>query len=79
MYICCVDVNRSIAFHPEGACLYAAADDLLKVYGWEPARTYDSLHLPWGRATDIAIAQNQLVGGQTGPPPPPPSGTYAAI
>ena len=41
--------------------MYAAADDMLKVYGWEPARTYDSLHLGWGRVTDIAIAQNQLV------------------
>jgi katanin p80 WD40 repeat-containing subunit B1 len=32
------------------------------VYGWEPARTYDTIHMGWGKIQDIATAQNQLIG-----------------
>jgi hypothetical protein len=32
------------------------------MYGWEPARTYDTIHVGWGKIQDIATAQNQLIG-----------------
>ncbi|XP_047477119.1 katanin p80 WD40 repeat-containing subunit B1-like isoform X4 [Penaeus chinensis] len=53
---------RTIAFHPDGDCLYAGSPDILKVYGWEPARTFDTVAMGWGKIQDIAIAQNQLIG-----------------
>ncbi|KAK2164598.1 hypothetical protein LSH36_61g05001 [Paralvinella palmiformis] len=53
---------RSICFHPDGLCLYAATQDTVKVYGWEPSYSYDSLTVGWGKVADVAIAQNQLIG-----------------
>ncbi|KAB7499121.1 Katanin p80 WD40 repeat-containing subunit B1 [Armadillidium nasatum] len=38
------------------------ATEVLKVYGWEPSRTYDTVAMGWGKVQDIAIAQNQLIG-----------------
>lgn len=54
---------RCIYFNPEGECLFSGAQDLLKVYGWEPARTFDTLVMGWGKVTDIAASQNQLIAG----------------
>ena len=34
---------------------------MLRVYGWEPTRCFDTLATAWGRVADIAIAQSQLV------------------
>ena len=56
---CCC---RCIYFSPGGECLFAGSQDALKVYGWEPARSYDSLAVGWGKIQDIATAQNQLIG-----------------
>lgn len=53
---------RTIAFHPDGDCVYAGSPDVLKVYGWEPARTFDTVAMGWGKIQDIAIASNQLIG-----------------
>ncbi|XP_069695123.1 katanin p80 WD40 repeat-containing subunit B1 isoform X2 [Periplaneta americana] len=53
---------RCIYFSPGGECLYAGSMDVLKVYGWEPARTYDTIPMGWGKVQDIATAQNQLIG-----------------
>ncbi|XP_066973064.1 katanin p80 WD40 repeat-containing subunit B1 isoform X9 [Macrobrachium rosenbergii] len=53
---------RTIAYHPDGDCLYAGSPDVLKVYGWEPARTFDTVAMGWGKIQDIAIASNQLIG-----------------
>lgn len=53
---------RCIYFSQGGECLYAASQDVLKVYGWEPARTYDTISMGWGKIQDIATAQNQLIG-----------------
>ena len=52
---------RSIFFSHGGECLLAGCQDVLKVYGWEPARTFDTIPVGWGKIQDIAIAQNQLV------------------
>lgn len=54
---------RKIAFHPEGKALVSGAKDILKVYGWEPTRLYDSLVVSWGRLADICVSENQLVAG----------------
>jgi len=53
---------RSIYFHPEGKCLFSAAQDGLRVYGWEPCRTFDCIPLPWGRIQDMAVTASQLIG-----------------
>jgi hypothetical protein len=53
---------RCIYFHPEGECLFSGTVDGLRVHGWEPSRTFDSLGLGWGRLADLATASNQLIG-----------------
>ena len=52
---------RSIYFHPEGKCLFSAAQDGLRVYGWEPCQILDCIPLPWGRIQDMAVTSSQLV------------------
>ena len=54
-------IYRSIFFHPDGTCLYSGISDMLKVYGWEPSRCYDTIPMSWGGVADISIAHNQLV------------------
>jgi len=56
LYFC-----RQIRFHPEGSCLFSGGKDLMKVYGWEPSKCYDSIPLGWGEVADMAVTQNQLV------------------
>jgi len=53
---------RCIYFHPEGECLFTGTPDTLRVCGWEPVKTMDSISLSWGKVTDIATASNQLIG-----------------
>ncbi|XP_076470194.1 katanin p80 WD40 repeat-containing subunit B1-like isoform X2 [Babylonia areolata] len=53
---------RCIAFHPEGTCLYSGGKDRLKVYGWEPARCYDTVPVDWGNVGDVSVCDNQLIG-----------------
>lgn len=53
---------RKVFIHPEGWGAYAACQDYLKVYGWEPAVCYDSVNVGWGKPTDIVVYQNQLIG-----------------
>lgn len=62
MAIYCSFDYRCINFSQGGECLYAGSVDVLKVYGWEPARTYDTIPMGWGKIQDIATAQNQLIG-----------------
>lgn len=50
-------------FDPAGDHLYAGCPDVLRLYGWEPARTLDTLAMGWGRVVDLAVANTQLVGG----------------
>lgn len=56
-------VVRCIYFNPDGACLFTGADDLLKVYSWEPTKTYDTLVMGWSKLADISVSQNQLIAG----------------
>uniref|UniRef100_A0A1B6E1F0 Katanin p80 WD40 repeat-containing subunit B1 n=1 Tax=Clastoptera arizonana TaxID=38151 RepID=A0A1B6E1F0_9HEMI len=53
---------RCVTFSPNGQCLYAGAQDFLKVCMWEPARTIDTVPISWGKVQDIAIANTQLIG-----------------
>lgn len=52
---------RCLYFSQGGECLFAGSHDVLKVYGWEPGRTLDTIPTGWGKVQDIAVAQNQLV------------------
>ncbi|XP_015592392.1 katanin p80 WD40 repeat-containing subunit B1 isoform X2 [Cephus cinctus] len=53
---------RCLYFSQGGECLFAGSTDVLKVYGWEPSRTLDTVPTGWGKVQDIAVAQNQLIG-----------------
>ena len=53
---------RCIHFHPEGDCLFSGSMDMLRLVGWEPINTLDSLPIGWGKVNDIAVASNQLIG-----------------
>ncbi|XP_069112641.1 katanin p80 WD40 repeat-containing subunit B1-like [Argopecten irradians] len=52
---------RRIFFHPEGQCMFSGGRDTMKVYGWEPAKCYDSIPMSWGEVADMGVAQNQLI------------------
>ncbi|XP_051568935.1 katanin p80 WD40 repeat-containing subunit B1-like isoform X2 [Myxocyprinus asiaticus] len=52
---------RSILFNPDGSCLYSGSENTLRVYGWEPDRCFDVVHVGWGKVTDLAISNNQMI------------------
>lgn len=54
---------RTILFSNDGGCLLSGGRDALRVYGWEPERCFDTVPVPWGRVSDLAICNNQLVSG----------------
>ncbi|XP_038069897.1 katanin p80 WD40 repeat-containing subunit B1-like [Patiria miniata] len=53
---------RALVFHSEGNFLYSGSQDMLHVYGWEPACCYDTFSMGWGRVADLAVASSQLIG-----------------
>ncbi|XP_054714452.1 katanin p80 WD40 repeat-containing subunit B1-like [Uloborus diversus] len=54
---------KCIYFHSSGLCMFCGSHDILKVYGWEPECTFDSVLTGWGKVCDMAITQNQLIAG----------------
>ncbi|XP_042908828.1 katanin p80 WD40 repeat-containing subunit B1 isoform X2 [Parasteatoda tepidariorum] len=54
---------RCVYFHSNGLCMFSGSQDSLRVYGWEPSLTYDSLLTGWAKVYDMAMTQNQLVAG----------------
>ncbi|XP_022238282.1 katanin p80 WD40 repeat-containing subunit B1-like [Limulus polyphemus] len=54
---------RCIYFSPDGECVFGGAQDVLKVYGWEPSRTFDTVVMGWGKVADISTSQNELIAG----------------
>ncbi|CAG2120805.1 unnamed protein product, partial [Medioppia subpectinata] len=54
---------RQIIFHSDGKAIFSGARDVLKVYGWEPARTYDTLIMGWGKISDLSVCDSQLIAG----------------
>lgn len=53
---------RSIYFNADGLCLYCGSQDVLRVYGWEPARIYDCEETQWGKIVDMSTTNSHLVG-----------------
>uniref|UniRef100_A0A3Q4I751 Katanin p80 (WD repeat containing) subunit B 1 n=1 Tax=Neolamprologus brichardi TaxID=32507 RepID=A0A3Q4I751_NEOBR len=53
---------RCICFSPDGSCLYSGATDSLRVFGWEPDRCFDAVPVSWGKVSDLAICNQQLIG-----------------
>ncbi|GIX76643.1 katanin p80 WD40 repeat-containing subunit B1 [Caerostris darwini] len=54
---------RCVYFHSSGLCMFSGSQDSLKVYGWEPGCTYDSLITGWGKVSDMTMTSTQLVAG----------------
>lgn len=54
-------VVRSVLFNPDGSCLYSGSENTLRVYGWEPDRCFDVVHVGWGKVSDLAISNNQMI------------------
>ncbi|KAM7405602.1 hypothetical protein PAMP_000037 [Pampus punctatissimus] len=53
---------RCIFFSPDGSCLFSGATDSLRVYGWEPDRCFDMVPVGWGKVSDLAVCNQQLIG-----------------
>lgn len=53
---------RCIFFSPDGGCLYSGSSDTLRVFGWEPDRCFDVVSVGWGKVSDLAICNQQLIG-----------------
>uniref|UniRef100_A0A673JFD7 Katanin p80 WD40 repeat-containing subunit B1 n=1 Tax=Sinocyclocheilus rhinocerous TaxID=307959 RepID=A0A673JFD7_9TELE len=59
---CETGVVRSILFNPDGSCLYSGSENTLRVYGWEPDRCFDVVHVGWGkvRFNSVCHLQNNV-------------------
>ncbi|KAM8946224.1 katanin p80 WD40 repeat-containing subunit B1 [Pelodytes ibericus] len=53
---------RAILFSSDGGCLFCGGRDSLRVYGWEPERCFDTVPVAWGKVSDLAVCNNQLIG-----------------
>ncbi|KAF6725989.1 Katanin p80 WD40 repeat-containing subunit B1 [Oryzias melastigma] len=53
---------RCVCFSPDGSCLFSGATDSLRVFGWEPDRCFDVVRVWWGRVSDLAVCNQQLIG-----------------
>ncbi|KAK2920484.1 katanin p80 WD40 repeat-containing subunit B1 [Channa argus] len=53
---------RCMLFSSDGSCLYSGATDSLRVFGWEPDRCFDVLPVGWGKVSDLAVCNQQLIG-----------------
>uniref|UniRef100_A0A8D3E2X3 Katanin p80 WD40 repeat-containing subunit B1 n=1 Tax=Scophthalmus maximus TaxID=52904 RepID=A0A8D3E2X3_SCOMX len=49
-------------FSPDGGCLFSGATDTLRVFGWEPDRCFDTVPVGWGKVSDLAVCNQQLIG-----------------
>uniref|UniRef100_A0A3P9NTB6 Katanin p80 WD40 repeat-containing subunit B1 n=1 Tax=Poecilia reticulata TaxID=8081 RepID=A0A3P9NTB6_POERE len=53
---------RCLLFSPDGSCLYSGTSDSLRVFGWEPDRCFDTVPVGWGKVSDLAVCNQQLIG-----------------
>ncbi|XP_045888276.1 katanin p80 WD40 repeat-containing subunit B1 isoform X2 [Micropterus dolomieu] len=53
---------RCVFFSPDGGCLFSGSTDSLRVFGWEPDRCFDVVPVGWGKVSDLAVCNQQLIG-----------------
>ncbi|CAI5463579.1 unnamed protein product [Closterium sp. Yama58-4] len=53
--------TSALAFSPQGDALFAPCTDHLKVWGWEPIRCFDSVHVGWPKVADVSVNDTSLV------------------
>ncbi|CAB1448805.1 unnamed protein product [Pleuronectes platessa] len=53
---------RCVSFSPDGTCLFSGGTDSLRVFGWEPDRCLDVVTVGWGKVSDLAVCNQQLIG-----------------
>uniref|UniRef100_A0A8C9YUQ5 Katanin p80 WD40 repeat-containing subunit B1 n=1 Tax=Sander lucioperca TaxID=283035 RepID=A0A8C9YUQ5_SANLU len=53
---------RCVFFSSDGSCLYSGSTDSLRIFGWEPDRCFDVVPVGWGKVSDLAICNQQLIG-----------------
>ncbi|CAD5121414.1 DgyrCDS9934 [Dimorphilus gyrociliatus] len=53
---------KCVKFHSTENCVYAACNDYLKVYSWEPNEYLDSVKTGWGNLSDLAFCKDYIVG-----------------
>ncbi|XP_059204744.1 katanin p80 WD40 repeat-containing subunit B1 isoform X2 [Centropristis striata] len=53
---------RCVFFSSDGSCLYSGSTDSLRVFGWEPNRCFDVVPVGWGKVSDLAVCNQQLIG-----------------
>ncbi|CAI5989162.1 unnamed protein product [Closterium sp. NIES-64] len=53
--------TAALAFAPQGDALFAPCVDHLKVWGWEPIRCFDTVHVGWPKVADVSVNDTSLV------------------
>ncbi|ORX89179.1 WD40 repeat-like protein [Basidiobolus meristosporus CBS 931.73] len=54
---------NSIQFGPDGSSLVGVGQNVMKMYGWEPAQCYSRITPPWTNLADFSITKaNQFIG-----------------
>ncbi len=53
---------RCLLFSDDGKCLFGGCAEQLKVFGWEPARVFDTVTIGWGKVHGMATAMDLLYG-----------------
>ena len=43
-------------------CLFSAAPEVVRSYGWEPTEVFDTIASGWGNVASLAISSSQLIG-----------------
>jgi len=52
---------KAVIFEPNGKCLFAASNEYLHSYSWEPSVCHDSVYCQWKQVYDVTISQNKLL------------------
>ena len=47
---------------PPTECLFSAAPEVVRSYGWEPTEVFDTIAAGWGNVASLAISSSQLIG-----------------
>mmetsp|Transcript_12525 Transcript_12525/g.27006 ORF Transcript_12525/g.27006 Transcript_12525/m.27006 type:complete len:729 (+) Transcript_12525:243-2429(+) len=55
---------RAITWHPDGRHVFAAIQDGLRVWSYDPVTQHDNIDMPWSKVSDISVLldKNKLVG-----------------